>query len=226
MILGKQESEIVSLAVQYQSAMTDGVVQYNYETDKIFGASFTTGTVENPNNPFIEVFRLRQGESGEIRYECGDCPFECGFSDDEERSLYPDSKKECCMDAYIDNDFDDDFEDNFKESLQEQIYDVLDDFLSVVLNKLDEIRIDVSDIIEPWNYLNVRQDNWKMRVIDSYVDSAIEWGFSIDCEPIGYVDAEVQYIAELLRTSQNETLQKVGSLVEDGDLDGALELLH
>lgn len=77
MILGHDESKIVKMAVSYQSEIADGVVQYNYKTGELCSASFTTGTVENPANPVIEVFRLSQGESGKIDYDCGECPYRC-----------------------------------------------------------------------------------------------------------------------------------------------------
>lgn len=228
MIFGKQESEIVSLAVQHQSSMTDGVVQYNYETDKVYGASFTTGTIENPANPVIEVFRLPQGESGEIRYECDDCPFQNEDARyDGWEKIYPATREECCIDAYVDNDFSDDFENNFKESVEEQVRDVIDDYIGDVLDKLNRIRIAVSDICEPWKYFDVRQDDWKMRTLDDYVDQAMENGFTTtSCTPIEWVDGEVQYVAQLLRFSENEKLQKAGCLIEDGNLNGALELLQ
>lgn len=231
MILGKEASEIVKKAVEYQSQITDGVVQYDYEDGEIFGAGFTTGTIENPANPFIEIFRLPQGEMGEINMDCSDCPYDdeayITKMQKENPELYPETSNECCLEAYIDDGFEDDFENNFKESVEHQIYDVLDDFLFDTLDKLNDIRIAVSDITEPWNYVNVRQEKWIVNVLDSYVDTALEYGFTTtECEPIEYIDAEVQYIAQLLRNSENKNLQKAGCLIEDGNLDEALELLH
>ena len=239
MILGKENLEIVEKAMRYQSEMTDGVVQYNYETDELFGAGFTTGTVENPANPFIEVYRLPQGESGEIDMKChenGDCPYwveseddYCGGHFDEEmvNELYSGCRINCCMEAYVDDGFEEDFENNFKEGVESQIRDVLSDYLGDTLSKLNEIRILCSDIVAPYDYFNVRQDNWEMDSMDMYVDNALEHGLftTTECTPLEYMDADVQYLAGY-RESDNELLQKVGCLVEDGDLDGALKLLQ
>ena len=229
MILGNSEEQIVKKAVSCQSEIADGVVQYNYETGELCVASFTTGTVENPAIPVIEVFRLPQGERGEIDYDCNECPFRCESARyDGWEKLYPATSEECCMNAYIDNDFDDDFDDNYRESVESQIRDVLSDYIGDTLQKLDEIRIAISDIVAPYDYINVRQDNWYMNIMDSYVDNAMENGLNItETDAIGYLDAEVQYIGSV-RFDENasETLQRVGCLVEDGKLDEALKLLH
>ena len=229
MILGNSEEQIVKEAVSCQSYMTDGVVQYDYTTGKLYGAGFTTGTIENPANPVIEVFRLPQGERGEIDCDCNECPFRCedarynGW-----RKLYPATRKECCVDAYIDNDFDDDFENNFRESVEEQIRDVLYDYIGDTLQKLDEIRIEISDIETPYNYFKVRQDNWCVDAMDLHTDNAMEYGLKItETDAIGYVDEQVQQIANWrFVEGVSETVEKVAILVEDGKLDEALELLH
>ena len=228
MILGFDRNDIVKKAVSCQSEMTDGVVQYNYETGKLFGASFTTGTVENPANPFIEVFRLRQGE---IKcYDCNDCPY-----DDEEfinrmkkesPNLYT-SKEECCKDAYFDElleSFYDDFDDNFRDGVEMQIRDVLSDHLGDTISKLNEIRIELSDRFEPWNYVNVRQENWEMDVLDSYVDNAMENGFTTTVSPRDWLDAEIESICFGLEEDK-EYVDFVHTL-RDGDFDGALKLLQ
>lgn len=228
MIFGKQNSEIVQLAVANQSAIADGVVQYNYKTGELFGASFTTGTLENPNNPFIEVFRLPQGEMGEIDCNCNECP----FRNEDVRyegweKLFPETRKECCMEAYIDNDFEDDFDDNFRESVEEQIRDVLSNHLGDTISKLNEIRIAISDRIASYDYFKVRTDNWEQNVLDTYVDSAFEDGFSTNGDPEGYLDAEVQSLANVrFREDEVEFWSKVGNLIEDHDFDGALEMLQ
>lgn len=227
MILGHEESKILQLATDYQSEMTDGVVQYNYETGEIFGAGFTTGTIENPANPFIEVFRLPQGEMGEIDCGCDDCPFrneDARYPDWEK--LYPESREECCMEAYIDVDFRDDWESNWREIVEEQIRDVFKDYLGDTLSKLNEIRIAISDIVAPYDYYNIRQDNWEMRVLDNLVDDALESGFSFDdCSEFDFLDAEVQHFIGTCEESENEYLRKAGCLIEAMRLDEALKCL-
>lgn len=226
MILGYTNDKIVEKAVEYQSQMTDGVAQYNYETGEIIGAEFTTGETENPANPVIEVFRLSQGERGEIDYNCDECPYR-----DEDaqypgwETLYPETREECCVDAYTDVDFQDDWESNWREIVEEQIRDVLKDHLGDTLSKLNEIRIAISDIVAPYNYYNVRQENWEIDVIDIYVDSAIESGFTLDIEPLDYLDAEIQHFIGICEDSENEYLEKAGCLIRAMKLDEALELL-
>lgn len=216
MILGYNEDQIVKMAVSCQSEITDGVVQYNYKTGKLCGASFTTGETENPANPVIEVFWLKQGEDGKIDYDCDECPhnnYDCRIS--------------CCIDAYVDNYFDEDFENNFREHVESQIRDVLSDYIGETLSKLNDIRIAISDIIASYDYLSIRQDDWEMRVMDSYVDNALDNGLNItECTPIEYLDAEVVWISGIVDENRSETLNKVGNLVENGDLDGALKLLQ
>lgn len=227
MILGYSNTEIVKKAVEYQSEITDGVVQYNYETGELFGAGFTTGETENPANPFIEIFRLPQGERGEIDCNCSECPFR-----DEDaqypgwETLYPETHEECCVEAYIDVDFRDDWEENWEEIVEEEIRDVLSDYLGDTLSELNEIRIAISDIVAPYDYYNVRQNNWEMRVLDNLVDMALESGFSFDdCSEFDFLDAEVQHFIGICEESENKYLRKAGYLIEAMRLDEALKCL-
>lgn len=235
MIFGFSKEEIMSKAVECQSSMTDGVVQYNYEDGKLFGAGFTTGTLENPANPFIEVYRLPQGERGEFDCKChenGDCPFWieseddfCGGHFDEEMTdEYGDNRVTCCINSSLE---DWDLEEEIKESIEEQVRDVISEYLGDTISKLNEIRIAISDIIASYDYFNVRQDDWEMRVLDSYVDDAVENGFVIDCEPADYLDAEVSYIAEVTRYNIKGDVDwdKVSQSIEEHDFERALELL-
>lgn len=228
MILGKSEEEIIKLAIDNQSEMFDGVVQYNYKSDKLIGASFSTGTIENPANPYIEIFRLNQGKIE--YYDCNDCPY-----DDEEfinrmkkesPNLYT-SKEECCKDAYFDElleSFYDDFDNYFRDGVEIQIREVLSDHLESSISKLNEIRIELSDRFEPWNYVNVRQENWEMDILDFYVDNAIENGFTTTVSPRDWLDAEIESICLGLE-EDNEYIDFMHTL-RDGDFDGALELLQ
>lgn len=230
MILGYEESKILRLATEYQSNMTDGVVQYNYETGKLYGAGFTTGTLENPANPVIEVFRLPQGEMGEIDMKChetGECPFVTGFYDEEHRKLFPTTKIECCIDAYVDDGFEEYFDDYFKEDLESQIRDVLSDHLGKTISKLNDIRIAISDRVAPYDYFNVRQDDWEMRVLDFYVDSAMEDGFTL-IEPTDYLDSEICNLSGICENSTEdvEFWTQVANKISDYDFDGALEMLQ
>lgn len=232
MILGFQDEEIVKLAVDHQSEMTDGVVQYDYTTGEIYGASFSTGETENPENKVIEVFRLSQGERGVIDCRCDDCPFknEEARYDGWEKE-YPKTIEECCMETYIDNDFTEDFYDNYSEEVERQIREVLEDYLGETLDKLDDLRIEISDIITPHNYFKVRDDAWKMRVMDNYVDLALEDGFTTSAStPIGYLDAEVSHICTGEYDCESNTdYEKVAgaiALLSDGKLDDALESIR
>ena len=227
------------MAVEFQSEITDGVVQYDYQNRELFGAGFTTGTVENPSNPFIEVFRLPQGERGEINckcYENGDCPFwieseddYCGGHFDEDiTDECGNNRITCCIDAYIDVDFDRDFEDNFNESVEEQIRDVLSDHLGSTISKLNEIRIAISDRLSPYNYFEVRNDEWEMDILDCYVDYAVSNGFTTNVEPREYLDAEIQHLVGLCedRCDDTDYWNKVAKLIREHDFDGALEMLQ
>ena len=53
-------SEIAELAYKnYNVQFADGVVQWDYKDKELYGASFTTGTLENPENPVIELYRIK-----------------------------------------------------------------------------------------------------------------------------------------------------------------------
>lgn len=217
-ILGSNETKILEIAMAYQSDITDGVVQYNYSTGELCGGAFTTGTVENPKNLVIEVYRLPQGESGKIDFKCEDC-----FVKDDEISY-----RHCCINAYIyDGYFEDDFEDNYRESVEMQIRDILHSHLSDTIGKLNEIRIGISDIVAPYNYSRVRNSDWEMRVLDSYVDTAMEDGFTL-VPPTDYLDGEIEEIALRCENSYEgiEFWSEFAYKMREKDLDGALEMLH
>ena len=91
-------SEVARLSYQnYNPQFTDGVVQLDLDSGELFGASFTQGTLENPENPFVEIWRTSQLEDFSLicqfcsRYE------ECYSSDD---SLVDEQQYiECCEDS-------------------------------------------------------------------------------------------------------------------------------
>ena len=52
----------------------DGVVQLDLSNGELFGATFTQGTEENPNNPFVEIYRLSQRfNPSDICEDCSEC---------------------------------------------------------------------------------------------------------------------------------------------------------
>ena len=236
-ILGFSETEIVKKAVENQSASFDGVVQYNYETGELFGCSMSTGETENPSNPFIEVFRLKQGELGEYHFGINkDMCFGCDFYDAHCKVYSEDDFretvrcKECCIDSYVDDDFEDDFENHFKDGLELQIMDILGGHLRQTIIKMNEIRVELSDILHPYSYFDVRQDNWCFNVLDSYIDLAMADGFTL-VDPISYLDAEMQYITDCAtygesnNSEEEKILGDVAGALRQKDLDKALEIL-
>ena len=80
MIFGKSETEIVRLALAGHSNMTDGCALWDADNGKMVSASYTTGTVENPENHLVEVFRISQGENPIVFInddECDGCDRYC-----------------------------------------------------------------------------------------------------------------------------------------------------
>lgn len=213
MILGFQEDEIVKLAVENQNENFDGVVQYDYETGELYGCSMSQGETENPNNQVIEVFRLKQGEMGVIEYDCDDCPY-----NDEE------AHRKCCMEAYIDNYFDEDFEDNFKEPLEKQIKEVIENHVDELLDVYARIRFKILDILRPEDYYNLINDDYKMRVIDNFVDMAYESGFSLKTTAEDYLFDEHLHLIQLTDDSENEKIQKINRLLNDEKFNEIMEM--
>lgn len=63
--------EIAELALaNWQYGFCDGVVQLNLQDMSLHGVSFTTGTLENPKNNFVEIYRLKQTSEFDV---CSDC---------------------------------------------------------------------------------------------------------------------------------------------------------
>lgn len=234
MILGYTNEEILKEAIESHSQMADGVVQYDYQTGKLAGAAFTTGTIENPANPLIEIFRLPQGEPGEFDCKChetGDCPFWIvsdddfagGHFDDDMIDEYGSDRITCCMNGSLE---DWDLEEDIREDVELQIREVLSDYLGDTISKLNEIRVAISDIVAPYDYFNVRQDDWEMRVLDIYVDNAYDYGLALnDYSAFDMLESEMQWLIASCEYSDNEYLQKAGALIEAHKLDEALECL-
>lgn len=222
-MLGHSNEEILKLAVENQNEHFDGVVQYDYETQKLFGCSMSSNTLENPLNPFIEVFRLHQGERGEIDCKCSDCPYrKNGKFDDEMIDEFGGTRIECCIDGTLENY---DIREEVEENIDFQIRDVLSDHLSETISTLNNIRIAISDIIAPHDYIKVRQEDWETKCLDNYVDSAIDNGFTTNIEPNQYLDAEIEHLANICE-DRDEFWNEIASLLREYQFETVLEKLE
>jgi hypothetical protein len=104
-ILEEESDEVAKLAVDNQFVgFADGVVQLDMDSGEIFGAPFTQGTLENPENPFVEIYRLSQRFNP--RDICNDC-YGCTLLEGEtEEDVFND----CLLEA-IKEDFRDYFDE-------------------------------------------------------------------------------------------------------------------
>lgn len=68
-------STVAKLAIaNHFVGFADGVVQLNMDSGELFGATFTQGTEENPQNPFVEIYRLSERfNPQDICSDCGGC---------------------------------------------------------------------------------------------------------------------------------------------------------
>lgn len=224
MILGFETFEIIELANDHHSEITDGVVQYDYTTQEIHGAAFTTGTIENPENPFIELIRLPQGERGEIDckcYETGECPFyQNGAFNENMIDEYGNKRIQCCIDGYIEDNIDD-----IKENIEKQIIEVLHSHLGNILSILNDIRIEINDKLNPHEYIKVRQEDWELNILDSYVDAAMDFGFDINVEPADYVDAEIQYLSGICEFQHDPYWNLISHRLDNHKFNEVLDML-
>lgn len=216
---GIDNERLVRLAFENQNELFDGVVFYDYDKNKVIGCSMSQNTIVNKDDCLIEIFRLHSGERGTINYHCEDCPFIYGFDDEEERSCYPETKEECCLQAYIDNDFEDDYEDNYKEIVEERIRDIIEDLVGEELDKINEIRL---ELLEGQDYINAVNDYFVIETIDEIVDNVFENGFSVDDDFLG---AEVIHLAEIFEYSEDEKLRNLQGLIEDKRYEEILSIL-
>lgn len=224
-MLGYSDEEILKLAVENHNSHFDGVVQYNYETQKLFGCSMSQNETENPLNPFIEVFRLHQGEQGEINCKCSDCPYEKnGQFDDEMVDEFGCTRIQCCIDGTLENC---DIREDIEEDVEFQIREVLSDHLSETISILNDIRIAISDIIAPYNYIEVRQSDYEMRCLDNYVDIAIDDGFTTTIKPNQYLDSEIEQLANICedRDENTQFWNEIASLLREYKFSEVLEQL-
>lgn len=89
--------EIAKLGYEnYNVNFTDGVVQLDLSNGELFGASFTTGTLENPNNSFVEVWRVDKLEDFSVM--CDNCS---GYEDCHQMEEEEECKQyvECCLES-------------------------------------------------------------------------------------------------------------------------------
>jgi len=219
MILGIDKEEIVRIAVESQCPhMADGVANFDYDNNEVCGACYSVGETENPLNHLIEIFRFSQNDDKYYNYECDDCP----YVDNEDERI------ECCFDVLLDG-LVEELEDNI-EDIEFQVREVFSDYLGDTIRKLNEIRIGISDILTFYKTLEVRSDDWEMGVMDSYVDNAVLYGFSVDelRNPCDYLDAEIQGLINQCEYADKERklLSKVASYLKFGDLDGAIDFLN
>ena len=218
MILGYENEEIVKLAVENQSYHFDGVVQYNWKENKLFGCSMSQNEQENPLNPFIEVFRLKQGEQGIIEYNCK----ECYVYDD-------DMHQECCAEFYASEFFEDDFSDNFEDELRKQIREVLwNNFED--LDICESIYLKISEICDSVVVYQQKifNNNYKQNCIDTLEDTCYEYGFpsniNKDC-----LTSEIDALALDLEQSIDSVYmyndEKKINFIQENKLNKALDLL-
>lgn len=205
MVLGFDPSEIVKKAVESQSYMADGVVQYDYKNRTIFSASFTTGTLENPANPFIEIYRLRQGE-----YTEGVCDFCDCIYDDEEfiqkmkrecdpeeyQELYPgreECQKEVAIDLLCENFYDEIQEDDIRM----QIRNVIDSQIGDQIDKLETIYLRISEICDSTQTYQQKifNNNFVTDIIDELEDEFYENGFPENFDESYILAGEIDHIA-------------------------------
>lgn len=239
MIFNLENSEIVQLAVENQNTHFDGVVQYDYESGKLFGCSMSTGETENPANPFIEVFRLLQGENVVVFINSEECDG-CDFYDAHHNTMTEDEMKatdrciECCIDAYVENGFEDDFE-VFKEGVERQVRDLISDVVFEDLETLSKIRLEYFRHFAPARYNEeVFNNSFESDVIDSLVEGAMDSEFKL-ASAEEFLSGDADHIANLCdensldtcRTdSERELASKVAELLRDFKYDEALEVLE
>ena len=238
-IFNLDSTEIVKLAVENQSASFDGVVQYNYESGKLFGCSMSTGETENPANPFIEVFRLHKGENVVVFINSEECDG-CDFYDAHHNTMTEDEMKatdrciECCIDAYVENGFEDDFEP-FRDGVERQVRDLISNVVSDDLDKLSNVRLEFFRHFAPARYNEELFNNsFESDVLDSLVESAIDSEFKL-ASAEEFLSGDADNIANLCdeialdtcRTdSERELASKVAELLRDFKYDEALEVLE
>ena len=235
MVLGYTDEEILRAAVEGHSDMLNGVAAYDYDTGELCSCGYTTGESEHPDNHLIEIYRLHNGERGELDCHCwenGDCPFWIhdedriigGYFDEDMVDEYGDRRIDCCIDgvaADLDLETDD---------LTGLVRSILKDHLGETIEKLNDIRLALLDITEPHHYIENRMEDWCYNVLDVYVDYAMDDGFTIKGDPQAYLESEVTQIENIalygLDYGPVPDAKKIIERIRSCDLDGALKLLQ
>lgn len=243
MILGYDVSDIVELALNAQGSITDGCALYDYDNGKMVSGAYTTGTIENPANHLLEIYRISQGALNTDGFDCNDCPYEdeefITRMKKEEPNLYT-SKEECCRDAWFDiacENFYEDFDNNSRNSIEQEIRDIIENHIGEELSKLHEIHILCYErFYSPYHYQQeIFNDTYEMNILDNLVDEAMENGFKlikpkkwlsgdIDMEH-NHWDAIADY-DENLSNDERKLLYNISMKLLKEDLDGALKLLR
>lgn len=241
MILGYTPAEIIKLALEGQGPITDGCALYDYDKGKMVSGSYTTGTIENPANHLLEVYRIPQGEYTK-GIECYECPYEdeefIAKMQKEHPDLYP-GKEECCKDAWFDiacEDFYDDFEGD-EQFLRQEIRDIISDHIAEELSKLHKIHLLCYERFHsPVQYhQEVFNDTFEMDVLDNLEDTAMENGFSL-IDPKKWISGEIDMehnkwdsvvdYDQHLSDDERKLLHEISMKLLKEDLDGALKLLQ
>ena len=117
---------------------------------------------------------------------------------------------------------------DIKEDVEFQIREVLSDHLSETISILNDIRIAISDIVAPYNYIKVRQEDWEMECLDKYVDFAIDCGFTTTVSPTQYLDADIEHLALLCedRYENTQFWNEIASLLREYKFETVLEKLQ
>lgn len=203
-IFGYKIKEILEFAVAAQGEIVDGCALYDADLGRIVGGSYTTGTVENPKNHLIEIIRLPMGEIRASDMECDDCPYAVGT----------DAHDNCCLDAFVDEFDEVDFD---MESIEKQVRELIIEDIDDELDKIQFIRSTLMGL----NSIEVME--WRLKTLDYIVDCAIENQFKLGLD---FLEAERVNLTLTYEYSDNATFREVASLINNGDLDGAIELLQ
>lgn len=235
MVFGYTEEEILRAAVESQCNITDGVAAYNYTTGKLHSCAYTTGETEHPDNHLIEIYRLRNGEDGELDCHCwenGDCPFWIdddnyligGHFNEDMLDEYGNYRIDCCINGVADE------LDLETDDLENLVHHILQNHLGKTLEKLSDIRLAVLDIVKPNRYVENRMEDWYESTLDVYTDLALDDGFSINNDPLDYLESEVIQIENYCLYGMDYGSipggEEIVKLMRSGDLDGALKLLQ
>ena len=103
-IANEEGSLVAKLAIKNHFVQFgDGVVQLDMESGELFGATFSQGTEENPQNPFVEIYRLSQlFNPRDICSDCNGCTL---LEGETEEDVFNDCLLEAIEEDFL-NEFD------------------------------------------------------------------------------------------------------------------------